>query len=381
MLSKQAFVEKLILRIDRLNKDDIKKHLSALSADIRKYHDLLQLIPVGVFEIFKDGKISLLNTYAEELCSLHNTETTKINLSEIPNESLVKHIEGMIRQPENHFQMLKTLDPRERILELKKTNIENSDSFFVLVTDVTPSEKKNEYEERLKLNQSILNLAGGVAHEIGNPLNALQIHLGLLREDLRKNKMDGVLKINERVDTMQAEIARLDQIVKGFLKTARKPTLKFKNENLVKIVEDALHFFQPEFEERKIAIKTEFNPKEISFLMDRERIYETLVNLIKNGIEAIDQDGEISISIKQQNKIVSLRIKDSGVGINEDDLEHIFDAYYTTKATGTGLGLVSVYHCVAEHGGRIEVKTKKNFGTTFTLMLPVREPNKMLPKL
>ncbi len=167
--------------------------------------------------------------------------------------------------------------------------------------------------------------------------------------------------------------------MKNFLKATRKPPLRFRNEDLNAILSEALELMAPELEEKKIRVHFQPDPALPPFLMDRSRIYQIFSNLIKNAMEAMPRGGDLWISAAHKENAAIIRFKDTGSGINEKDLPHIFEAYYTTKEEGSGLGLMTVFSAVREHGGRIEVSSKPGKGTTFALLLPIRLAKLQLP--
>ena len=114
-------------------------------------------------------------------------------------------------------------------------------------------------------------------------------------------------------------------------------------------------------------------------MMDRERLYYAFMNLIKNALEAMPDGGSVKIALTHKQHCATVTIADTGCGIAEKELARIFDIYYSTKPEGAGLGLMMVYDAVAEHGGKIEVASKLNKGTTFKVLLPIREPQLQLP--
>jgi len=137
---------------------------------------------------------------------------------------------------------------------------------------------------------------------------------------------------------------------------------------------------KPAFKEHGLDVEFKGDTKIPDFLMDRDRIYQVFINLLRNAIEAMPHRGKLSIKLKHRGKIASVRFKDTGTGIDEKDLPHIFDPYYTTKDEGSGLGLMTVYSAVVEHGGRVEVESEIDKGSVFTVILPVRQKKLQLPK-
>ena len=250
----------------------------------------------------------------------------------------------------------------------------------ILLSDIT-SRAEQEFEAAmLSRMESLVRLAGGIAHEIGNPLNAITIHLEILKKRLAGLPEPKRRELADSLTDIQDETKRLDRIIRNFLKATRKPPLRFRLDDLNEVIADAVSFLKPQLDAAKIRLKFSKDRELPAFLMDRERLYYAFMNLIKNALEAIPSSGgTVKIAVSHKKHCAIITVTDTGCGIEEKNLERIFDIYYTTKQEGSGLGLMMVYDAIAEHGGKIEVASKLNKGTTFTVLLPVREPQLQLP--
>ena len=250
----------------------------------------------------------------------------------------------------------------------------------ILLLDIT-SRTEQEFEAAmLSRMESLVRLAGGIAHEIGNPLNAITIHLELLKKRLAGLPDSKRQELADSLSDIQDETKRLDRIIRNFLKATRKPPLRFQLDDLNAVVHDALSFLKPQLDVANVHIKFSNDAGLPAFLMDRERLYYAFMNLIKNALEAMPLGGALKINLSHKQNCAVVTVTDTGCGISEKDLAKIFDIYYTTKLEGAGLGLMMVYDAVAEHGGKIEVASKRNKGTTFKILLPIREPQLQLPQ-
>ena len=179
---------------------------------------------------------------------------------------------------------------------------------------------------------------------------------------------------------MESEIKRLDQIIRNFLKATRRQPMRLNLEHLGRLIEEVLLVLKPEADLANVVLEFQDDKKTPAFLMDRPRLYQALLNLVKNGIEAMPSGGKIRLQLTHRGRLAALRIEDSGMGIHEENLPLIFNAFYTTKKTGTGLGLTSVLQAVSEHGGKVEVASKVGKGTVFTIYLPLRTPKLQISK-
>ena len=206
------------------------------------------------------------------------------------------------------------------------------------------------------------------------PLNALSLHSEILKKQLTKLNLLENEKIQETLVIIQDEIRRLDQIVRGFLKTTRRAPLRFQMLNLSVLITDVLRVLKPSLQEHDIRIELEL-PEKVEFFIDEERIRSMFINLIQNAVESMKDGGVLGIRIQTYRQTVKIQIQDSGKGIPPENLPHIFEAYFTTKDHGSGLGLLFVYDAIMDHGGKIQVDSKQGEGTRFNILLPLRRSN------
>ena len=224
-------------------------------------------------------------------------------------------------------------------------------------------------------------LMAGVAHEVKNPLNAMTIHLELLRSKIARSMTPAVVAvgrdagvggrdvalapaatdINKHVDIIAAEIQRLDQVLNGFLRFARPDELKLQPVHLAAIISDVVTTVTPEVETRRITLKHEC-PRDLPEInADPAMIRQALLNLALNGCQAMPDGGTLRIACHSSGR---------GVGIPPENLQKIFDLYFTTKERGSGIGLSMVYRIVQLHDGEIEVQSTPGRGTRFRLAFP-----------
>ncbi|MBI4398603.1 MAG: hypothetical protein HY586_05710, partial [Candidatus Omnitrophica bacterium] len=252
--------------------------------------------------------------------------------------------------------------------------------FLICLVDITGMGSREKEKNVLGRIQSLLRLSKGIAHELGNPLNSIAIHLKLLGKMCESVSSKEKKKIESALEVLTQETGRLDRIVKNFLKATRQIPPQFKVGNIHEILEEALRFFGPEMKQYKIKLKTEFAPSMPPFLFDRDKMHQVFLNLIKNAVEAMPNGGELKVKTAVWQKVCSIAFQDNGFGISEDDMPHIFEDYYTTKEEGSGLGLAIVYNIVREHGGRIDVKSAPRKGTLMILYMPIRTHKLQIPE-
>jgi len=380
MPEKTHFLHKLLNRLDKVDKKALETYLRALAGDLDRLGELLEYVPAGVLCFNEDRRISYANPQAAGWLGLNRPVTPPrlVSLEEVLDEELRALLEQRVSaaaaRPVDEIRILAPKEMFLRLLFIPRGDDAAGETAVILV-NVT-AEKAHEAERlRMVRHESVLRLGASVAHEIGNPLNAIDIHLNLLKKETENLPAARKKSLLKTVEVLQSETRRLDRIVRSFLKAVRKPPLQLREEDLNLLIQEALDFFRPEMQERKIRASFRPDPELPAFSLDRNRIREAVDNLIKNAMDAMPEGGPLAISVSHKGRLVLLRLKDRGQGIREEDLPHIFDAYYTTKIEGSGLGLMIVHDAVVEHGGRIEVQTKAGRGTTFSILLPIRKPN------
>ena len=230
-------------------------------------------------------------------------------------------------------------------------------------------------------------LTAGIAHEVKNPLNAMMIHLELLRTKIRKSSLvpagaGGLLgdtakgdeNLLQHVGVIETEIRRLDEVVQGFLKFTRPEDLRLQAVRASVLFEEMLPIVQPEARKNNVRVSVETPDVQLAVNGDSAMLRQALLNLAMNACQAMPNGGTLRlVSAAASKKRVELRVEDNGVGIPPEDLGRIFDLYFTTKDHGTGIGLSMVYRIIQMHDGEIEVQSTPGRGTTFKVLLPRAE--------
>ena len=217
-------------------------------------------------------------------------------------------------------------------------------------------------------------LAGGLAHEIKNPLSTINVNLKLLSEDLQRYEDDEHRRWAHRLQSVQAEADRLKDILNDFLRFAGKVELQLENVNLCRLIEELTDFFAPQTEAAKILMRAYLPDEPIHCSLDANLIKQALLNLMINATQAMSAGGELFIKVSTNRNEAIVEVTDTGDGIGPDELGRIFEVYYSTKHHGTGLGLPVSKKIIEEHGGRLEIESVLDQGTTFTIVLPINSP-------
>ena len=248
--------------------------------------------------------------------------------------------------------------------------------FIIRLDDVTEIRSQEVLIRRMENLTSLTSLAASVAHEIKNPLGSISIHIQLIQKAISKaREKDGLIpdeKFVERyLGIVNEEIDRLNKIIVDFLFAARPISMEVETVNLNKNIEKYIEFIKPEFEKRKIQVIVNLEKNIPDLLLDSKLLKQIFINLVQNSLAAMEEGGQINISTIMKNDTVLLCFADSGIGMDKETLNRIFEPYYTTKVTGTGLGLTMVYKIIKEFGGNIDVKSEVGKGTIFTISLPI----------
>jgi two-component system, sporulation sensor kinase E len=239
----------------------------------------------------------------------------------------------------------------------------------IILRDITESRRSAEQTLESERLNALTLLAAGVAHEIGNPLNSLHIHLQLMERNVRKLNNGVKAELQESIEIARAEIARLDSIVTQFLRAIRPSKPQLQPENINAIVDEAVRFFAPEIQDRDIVVEQELRSDLPLLQLDRDQMKQAFYNVIKNSFEAIKRRGVLRIRTDRDDTHVIISFTDTGGGMSAENMSHVFEPYFTTKEAGTGLGLLVVRRIVREHGGELSIASTEE-GLTLAIRLP-----------
>jgi len=235
-----------------------------------------------------------------------------------------------------------------------------------------------ELEQELEVSRrlaAIGSLTANVGHEVKNPINAMVVHLELLRSKLAAGQLERE-SAQKHVDILADEMHRLDRVVQTLADFSRPMELELREHDLRRVVEQTIDLAGAEFREHGVMIEKELPAGPIMVRVDAELLRQALLNLLLNAMQAMPNGGVVRMAVRRDQRIAVVEIADNGVGIPAHLLPRIFDLYFTTKPRGSGIGLAMTYRIVKLHGGTMDVRSEAdqnspNRGTTFTLRIPV----------
>jgi signal transduction histidine kinase len=217
----------------------------------------------------------------------------------------------------------------------------------------------------------IARLAGGLAHEIKNPLSTIRLNMELLAEDLEEPQTPAQRRAIKRVEVVRKECQRLQELLDGFLDYAKVRRMQLEPSDLNHQIEDVLEFFAPEAQAAGIEVVRYLDPDLPSVMLDREAFRRALLNLILNAKQAMPHGGQLIVRTAAQGSTVVLYLIDTGSGMDDRTASKMFEAFFSTKPGGSGLGLPTTQKIIGGHGGRICVESELGRGTQFTIELPI----------
>jgi two-component system, sporulation sensor kinase E len=403
---KAGFLEKLIERLGRIGPEEVQNYFLRLAQEKGFLETVFNAIQEGIIVTDSNGRITYLNEAACALFGLEAADAIGNRLEErirgLDWESLTKSggpvsHDMEIFYPQNRFINFYivplVMEHREATIagggdsswneaardERGRPGSPTSASgaeevgHVMILRDITKSRRTTQQTIESERLNALTLLAAGVAHEIGNPLNSLHIHLQLMERAVQKLHDGAKGELQQSIDVARSEVDRLDSIVTQFLRAIRPSRPQLRPENLNTIIEEAVRFFAPEIQDRDIVVEQELRSDLPLLQLDRDQMKQAFYNVIKNSVEAMKRHGTLRIRTDLDDTHIVISFADTGSGMSAENLSRVFEPYFTTKPSGSGLGLLIVRRIVREHGGELSIESSQGKGLTLTIRLPYIE--------
>ncbi len=371
---KNTFLDKLLNRIDRVGQEDLQAYLQRLNSEKGFFETIFNTLQEGIVVVDAQGRILYVNHAVSGLIGLDPAKALGTLIATYLKELDWPQIlaEGRVVNRD-----LEVFYPQPRYLNFYLVPLEGEDAslmgFAIIFHDLTAHRQQaREAIESERLNAVTL-LAAGVAHELGNPLNSLNIHLQLLERDLRQRHGEDDGELLESVRVARGEVTRLDTIINQFLGAVRPAHATRSMVSINHIVRESLAFLEPEIADRDVIVQEDLAPGLPLIPANVDQLKQAFYNLIKNAIQALSHGGILRVATSRTDTHLQVSFEDNGTGISIEDMAHITEPYFTRKKGGTGLGLFIVQRILHEHGGHLELLSDPGRGTTARILLPLAE--------
>ena len=237
--------------------------------------------------------------------------------------------------------------------------------------DVPPNDVVETNRQLRKAYAEIAQLAGGLAHEIRNPLSTMRMNLDLLAEDFARPENSRDKRVLQKIDRVRKESHRLELILEDFLRFARAQELRTARADLNSVLEEVCDFCEGQGVSRGVISRMRLDHNLPKVELDSDLFNQALLNLILNAQNAMPDGGELILTTHREERWAVLDVTDTGTGIAPENLTHIFDAFFSTRSGGSGLGLPTARKIIEAHGGSISVESDLGKGSKFRIRIPL----------
>jgi len=366
-LELQEKASKLDLEL-KLKNEELTKNLEEKERVKNFMQSILDSIDIGLLALNEQGDIEFLNNIGKKMLLLtqNSGELTSIFKLQLP-DNLLSYIEMCLANLETSYPET-IIKIEDKVFELNNYPVLNADnqviSTLVLLKDITVVHKLKQQSLRTARLAAMGEMAAEIAHEIRNPLGSMKLFASMLEEDLKGSEQQKL------VQNIISGINSVNSVVTNMLTFSREMELHVEPIDFKNLLTETLEFSSHSFDQYKVSVKTNFPKKDLIVFGDRELLKQLFLNLFLNAANAMEENGGIlTVSIKESEVFVDIKVEDTGKGIESECIDKIFDPFFTTSQGGTGLGLSVVNKIVEKHKGAITVDSEVGIGTTFTISL------------
>lgn len=349
---------------------NVEEVFSALKENLDQ---ILGNLQDGILLFTGDGRAVLVSGAARRFLPIEHDSILGLHIWEVFNRSTIlgRTLREAFDAGINMVQEEIVTETGKRILaSLDFIHDDNTPQGLGALITLHDLESAEEIESELELSRrmaAIGRLTSGVGHEVKNPINAIVVHLELLKSKLGDTSAPAV----RHLDIIDAEIHRLDRVVQMLVDFTRPVELQLREQDLRSVIGDVLALSTAELSTHHITLVSQMSPHPLMANVDADLIKQATLNVIQNGAQAMPDGGTLDVALSEDRKFAVLRISDQGSGVPDEIKEKIFDLYFTTKTGGSGIGLAMTYRILQLHHGSIEVQSKPDRGTEFLLRIPL----------
>ena len=373
------FVKKAVGKIEKLSDEEIQRIIETQNNDLKIRNLILDNSFEGDLLVAEDGTVIYLNSTLLSMIPVSDRKKySDLKVAKVVlNNDILSFIKSFLTSTEEQKgEFFEIDDPAVgvRALDCSARRFPEYRSCLFVFRDVTIF---NRFKEEFRKNESLAQMttmAAGVAHEIKNPLASISIYLQLMEKLLEKNGSMTLQEARKYIDVVSEEVDRLNRITVDFLFAVKPMKVDLSLCNLNDVVTKTIGVIKAELEDRGIELHVHLATSLAKVFADASLMEQSILNLIKNAMQAMPEEREkpqISISTYMESDFVRISVQDNGCGMTEDQMSKIFEPYYTTKSSGTGLGLTVLFKIMKQHGGDVVVHSTYGEGSEFILQVPI----------
>jgi PAS domain S-box-containing protein len=381
---KTTALDKILGRVDDLDTVNLSILVQRLARERDLMETVFNTIQDGILVIDNSGIIQYANDRGCELIGLSaNQIGSAILWKLVPDLYRCVDVEGINADDKGAIVVSRELEltyPEQRFVRLYMVplyeciGVDAKSGFTVILSDTTEQKVSTEELIETEKTSSIMMLAAGVAHELGNPLNSITIHLQLIERHLKK--LDNSIisdKIRKSIGVCSQEVERLDGIITNFLEAVRPKPPDLRDTDIIRVLEEVLEFQSEELSAKGVNVSIDTRAAIPIVKADPDQIKQVFFNLIKNALEAMESRPKLKILARSDDDFISIQFLDTGTGISQENIKKLFTPYFSTKKQGNGLGMMIVQRIMRDHGGSVGIDSKEGTGTIVTLRFPLKD--------